>query len=106
MTVTDPLASLPKPFDTMLVDDYTKRGSQKHIPEHNGQTLIAQEELGAFFDLVHKRQTEGLGERQMYCRLYDAGQWSSVTAGMLNTTHFCTMVLIMVTNSQEIKISI
>ena len=81
----------------MLVDNYTKRGLQKHILGHNGRTLIAQEEMGAFFDLVHKRQTEGFGERQMYCRLYDAGQWSSVTAGTLNTSRFCTMVLIMVT---------
>ena len=90
MTVTDPLAALSRPFNTMLIDDYTKKGLQKHIVGHEGQTLIAQAEMGAFFDLVHKRQVEGQGESQIYCRLYDAGEWSSVTAGTYHITHtFC-----------------
>lgn len=73
MTITEPLSALPDPFSTMLVDDYTKRGLHKHLQSDCGRALIAHEEMGAFFDLVQKRQTEGLGERQMYCRLDDAG---------------------------------
>ena len=82
MATTEPLETLDEPFSNILVDDYTKRGLFKHLQEHKGRALLAHEEMGAFFDLVQKRQLEGTGERQLYCRLYDAGQWVSSTAGL------------------------
>ena len=63
----------------MLVDDHTKRGLFKHLQSHDGRALLAHEEMGAFFDLVQKRQLEGNAERQLYCRLYDGGQWVTST---------------------------
>lgn len=79
MTVGEPLTTLQPPFSTMLVDDYTKRGLFKHLQSHEGRALLAHEEMGAFFDLIQKRQQEGDAERQLYCRLYDGGQWVSST---------------------------
>lgn len=79
MTIRDPLQSLEPPMSAMLVDDYTKRGLFKHLQSHEGRALLAHEEMGAFFDLVQKRQLEGNAERQLYCRLYDGGQWVTST---------------------------
>ena len=79
MTVRDPLQLLNPPMCTMLVDDYTKRGLFKHLQSHDGRVLLAHEEMGAFFDIVQKRQLEGNAERQLYCRLYDGGQWVTST---------------------------
>jgi hypothetical protein len=63
----------------MIVDDYTRQGLFKHLKDHGGRALVAQEEMTAFFDLVQKRQLEGSGERQLYCRLYDGGKWIKST---------------------------
>ena len=79
MTVSEPIETLEPPFCSMLVDDYTKRGLHKHLQEHDRRALVAHEELGALFDLINKRQFEGAGERQLYCRLYDGGKWISST---------------------------
>ena len=92
MAVREPLDALKSALSTMLVDDYTKRGLFRHLQSHEGRALLAHEEMGAFFDLVQKRQLEGNAERQLYCRLYDGGQWVSST-GMdvktLFTFHTC-----------------
>ena len=79
MTVREPLESLPPPLSSILVDDYTKKDLFIHLQTREGRALLAHEEMGAFFDLVQKRQLEGNAERQLYCRLYDAGQWVSST---------------------------
>lgn len=79
MTVREPLQSLESPMSTMLVDDYTKKGLFRHLQSHDGRALLAHEEMGAFFDQVQKRQLEGNAERQLYCRLYDGGQWVTST---------------------------
>lgn len=79
MTMQEPLQSLVPPLSTMLVDDYTKKGLFRHLQTHKGRALVAHEEMGAFFDLVQKRQLEGNAERQLYCRLYDGGQWVTST---------------------------
>lgn len=94
MTVREPLDALESPLSSMLVDDYTKRGLFRHLQSHEGRALLAHEEMGAFFDLVQKRQLEGNGERQLYCRLYDGGQWVSSTGlkkseGRQETNHNC-----------------
>ena len=75
----EPLQKLPQQLSTMLVDDYTKRELFNHLQHHNGRALLAHEEMGAFFDLVQKRQLEGCAERQLYCRLYDGGQLTTST---------------------------
>ena len=79
MTVAEPIQRLTSPLSTILVDDYTKKGLFRHLQNHDGRALLAHEEMGSFFDLVHKRQLEGNAERQLYCRLYDGGQWISST---------------------------
>ena len=56
----------------MVVDDYTRRGLFNHLQLHNGPALCAYEEMPALFDIMRKRQLELSGERQLYCRLYDA----------------------------------
>ena len=62
LAISDPLSTLNKPSCDMMVDDYTRQGLFKHLLEHNGRALVAQEEMTAFFDLVQKRQMEGGGE--------------------------------------------
>ena len=79
MTVREPLQSLASPLSSILVDEYTIRGLFRHLHSHGGRELLAHEEMGAFFDLVQKRQLKGNAERQLYCRLYDGGQWVSTT---------------------------
>lgn len=91
LAISDPLSTLNKPSCDMMVDDYTRQGLFKHLLEHNGRALVAQEEMTAFFDLVQKRQMEGSGERQLYCRLYDGGGWIKSTAGKMTVS--CNVIL-------------
>lgn len=67
MTVREPLQSLPTPLSSILVDDYMKKGLFMHLQKHEGRALLAHEELGAFLDLVQKRQLEGHGEIKGNC---------------------------------------
>lgn len=94
MSTGDPLKKLPQQLSTMLVDDYTKKGLFRHLQCHKGRALLAHEEMGAFFDLVQKRQLEGCAERQLYCRLYDGGQWTTSTGIQLSYSDLWTTVLI------------
>ena len=66
-----------------MVDDYTRRGLFNHLLTHDGRALCAHEEMSALFDTIQKRQLELSGERQLYCRLYDAGKWTNVTGTYL-----------------------
>lgn len=77
MSIIDPLMSLGYPMCNILVDEYTRRGLFRHLQQNSGRGLLAYEELTSFFDQVHRRQLEGSGERQMFCRLYDSGRWMS-----------------------------
>ena len=63
----------------MIVDDYTRQDLCKCLANRNGHALVAQEEMTAFFDLLQRRQMEGQGERQLYCRFYDGGDWIKST---------------------------
>ena len=76
MTVREPLQSLSSPLSSVLVDDYTKKGLFMHLQKHEGRALLAYKEMRAFFDLVQKK-LKGNAERQLYCQLYDGGQWVS-----------------------------
>ncbi len=78
LAIIDPVSSLSA-SSSMMVDDYTRQGLFKHLRESKGRAYVAQEEMTAFFDLVQRRQLEGAGERQLYCRLYDASGWIKTT---------------------------
>lgn len=79
MTFRDLEFSLDSPLPNVIVDEYTKKGLFKHLQSYDGRALITNEEMGAFFDLVQKRQIKGNAECQLYCRLYDEGQWINST---------------------------
>ena len=78
----------------IMVDDYTRRGLFNHLLTHNGRTLCTHEEMSALFDTIQKRQLELSGERQLYCRLYDAGKWTNVT-GVLSYSVMHTSLISM-----------
>ena len=63
----------------ILVDDYTRRGLLNHLQSYENRALCAHEEMSALFDTIQKRQLELSDERQLYCRLYDAGKWTNIT---------------------------
>lgn len=67
----------------MCVENYTQLGLFKHLKDHEGTALLAQEEMSAFFDLVQRRQLEGSSEQQLYYSLYDGGSWVKITGGCL-----------------------
>ena len=67
------------PMSEILVDDYTRRSLFNHLQSHDSRALCAHEEMSALFDTIQKRQLELSGERQLYCRLYDAGKWTNIT---------------------------
>ena len=79
LVMTEPIHSLKEPTGSMRVENYTQLGLFKHLKDHDGRALIAQEEMSAFFDLVQRRQLEGSSERQLYCSLYDGGSWIKST---------------------------
>ena len=74
-----PLLDTGAPVSEILVDDYTRRGLFNHLLLHESTALCAPEEMSALFDTIQKRQLELSGERQLYCRLYDAGKWTNIT---------------------------
>ena len=78
-SIMAPIDSLGLPASKILVDDYTRRGIFSHLQQQGGRALAAYEEMSAFFDLIQKRQLELSAERQLYCRLYDGGKWTSIT---------------------------
>ena len=63
----------------MLVDDFTKKGLFNYLRKKGGHALVAYEEMGGFFNLLHQCQMMGTGERQLFCKLYDASGWMSST---------------------------
>ena len=65
----------------LIVDRYTQAGLFDHLmnDRHCGVALLISSELGMFLESVLKRQVEGAGERQLFCRLHDGTMWSKVT---------------------------
>ena len=65
----------------LIVDRYTQAGLFDHLlnESHGGVALLISSELGMFLESVLKRQVEGAGERQLFCRLHDGTMWSRVT---------------------------
>ena len=69
LAVIDPLKSMDGCMDSILVDNFTRRGLFKHLQRNGGKNFLAYEELTQSFDQVQKRQLEGTGERQIFCQL-------------------------------------
>ena len=74
-----------KPLDgcglrNLQVDRYTQAGLFDHLLNecHEEVALLISSELGMFLESV-KKQVEGAGERQLFCRLHDGTMWSRVT---------------------------
>lgn len=68
LAVEDPLNALPV---EILVHDYTSKGLFEHLKSRGGRALICHAEMTSFFENLLKRQCEGSGERQMFCRFHD-----------------------------------
>ena len=77
------------------MDDYTRRGLFNHLQSHDSRALCAHEEMAALFDTIQRYQLE-LSERQLYCRLYDAGKWTKITGTITNNTGCCSVRLTLI----------
>lgn len=55
----------------ILVHDYTPKGLFEHLKTRQGRALICHAEMTSFYENLMKRQSEGNGERQMFCRFHD-----------------------------------
>ena len=107
LSVRQPLAGLVQEEKReMMVDDYTRQGLFKHLADRKGHALIAQEEMTAFFDLLQRRQQEGQGERQLYCRFYDGGDWIKNTGKTLGRQYLCDITHARIQNQLEHRIHV
>ena len=79
LSVLDPLSAIGPPISHIHVDDYTRQGLFMHLKNQEHRALMAYDEISSFFDLIQRHQLDLNAERQLYCRLYDAGIWSKVT---------------------------
>jgi hypothetical protein len=76
--VEAPLRKLKLP---VVVHDFTRKGLFQHLVAHKGRTLLAHSEMSSFYELILKKQQEGSGERQLFCRLYDGNaEWALTSA--------------------------
>ena len=85
------------------MDDYTRRGLSYYLQSHDSRALCAHEEMSALFDTIQKRQLELSGERQLYCCLYDAGNWTNITGTITNNTGCCSVCLTLIIILQGTK---
>lgn len=92
--VTRPLAECQ--LGGLIVDRYTQAGLFDHLmnERHGGVALLISSELGMFLESVLKRQVEGAGERQLFCRLHDGSMWSRVTGNSdrMEVTNPCVII--------------
>ena len=68
IAVEDPLDGLSV---EVLVHDYTSKGLFEHLKSREGRALICHAEMTYFFENLLKKQSQGGGERQMFCRFHD-----------------------------------
>ena len=82
LAVERPLRSLTDPLaQSVVVNDFTRKGLFQHLVAHEGRALLAHSEMSSFYELILKKQNEGSGERQLFCRLYDGiAEWTSTSA--------------------------
>jgi hypothetical protein len=83
LVVEQPLCSLMDPFaQSVVVNDFTQKGLFQHLVAHKGRALLAHSEMSSFYELISKKQNEGSGERQLFCRFYDGiAEWTLTSAG-------------------------
>ena len=66
---------------SVVVNDFSRKGLFQHLVAHDGRALIAHSEMSSFYELILKKQLEGSGERQLFCRLYDGiTEWTLTSA--------------------------
>ena len=83
VTVEEPLKQLKSPASSIVVHDFTRKGLFQHLVAHEGRALLAHSEMSSFYELTLKKQQEGSGERQLFCRLYDgSAEWALTTASL------------------------
>ena len=83
VTVEEPLKQLKPPANSIVVHDFTRKGLFQHLVAHEGRALLAHSEMSSFYELILKKQHEGSGERQLFCRQYDGkAMWASTTASL------------------------
>ena len=68
IAIEDPLDGLPT---EILVHDYTSKGLFEHLKSREGRALVCHAEMTSFFENLLKKQSEGGGERQIFCRFHD-----------------------------------
>ena len=81
VAVESPIKSLKEPAHSVVVQDFTRKGLFQHLVSHEGRALLAHSEMSSFYELILKKQQEGSGERQLFCRLYDGiSEWALTSA--------------------------
>ena len=68
VAVESPLRSIEPPI---IIHDYTMKGLLDHLESSEGRALLCHPEMLSFYETLLKRQSEGSGERQLFCRLHD-----------------------------------
>lgn len=63
----------------LIIDRYTQNGLFDHMMNNDGVAIMFDAEMGMFLENVLKKQSEGTGERQLLCKLYDCTAWSKVS---------------------------
>ena len=63
----------------IIVDDYTRRGLFNHLQLYEAELSVLMRRCLPSSTFIQKQQLELSGERQLYCKLYDAGKWTNIT---------------------------
>lgn len=81
IAVDDPFTELSVEIGALAVQDYTHKGLMQQLVQHNGRAIIVYPEMSEFLELVLKKQNDLLGERQLYCKLFDGLKWTDTRIG-------------------------
>ncbi|XP_028418679.1 uncharacterized protein LOC114544164 [Dendronephthya gigantea] len=87
IAVESPIRALKEPAHSMVIHDFTRKGLFQHLVSHDGRALLAHSEMSSFYEFILKKQQEGSGERQLFCRLYDGiAEWALTSACTNNSS--------------------
>lgn len=81
IAVDDPFTELSVEIGALAVQDYTHKGLMQQLVQHSGRAIIVYPEMPEFLELVLKKQNDLLGERQLYCKLFDGLKWTDTRIG-------------------------
>lgn len=81
IAVDDPFTELSVEIGALAVQDYTHKGLMQQLVQHSGRAIIVYPEMSEFLELVLKKQNDLLGERQLYCKLFDGLKWTDTWIG-------------------------